>query len=411
VLGFAYIVPALLALVVAQGWRYGWVVRAWFVALTALMVQWAGERGWLPAALPHPDVLLSVAAFGLAIGAAGAVLAFEEDLRSYRLGWRQLVPFVTAAALFVTVIPRGHAAVDGRWGMPRQGLTSTLAFVDAASVRDGPMRVAWIGSRDVLPLSGATFDPDGSDGVSADGDLVLALTDDRSPRFTDRWAPTLSPVAQRTADLLREAVAGETVRLGRSLAPLGIRYLVFAEETSPVGRRDGDRRPTPPSLLRALDGQLDMERIERVNDAVRIYVNQSWFPARAALSTNADANAQSDTTGTAALTEQLGPATWRGPAPADGELFVATTFSDRWRLDIDGTEVKPRVAFGSAMAFPSSAGTATLSYRTPGSRHAALLVQAGLWLAVVVVTLLWRDRLRRREALVRLDDVTHRESE
>ncbi|TML18062.1 MAG: glycosyltransferase, partial [Actinobacteria bacterium] len=106
-LGFAYVVPALLALVVAQGWRYGWVVRAWFVALTALIVQWAGERGWLPAALPHPGVLLSVAAFGLAIGTAGAVLAFEEDLRSYRLGWRQLVPFVTAAALVVAVVPLG----------------------------------------------------------------------------------------------------------------------------------------------------------------------------------------------------------------------------------------------------------------------------------------------------------------
>ena len=408
-LGFAYIVPALLALVVAQGWRYSWVVRAWFVALTAWTVQWAGERGWLPVALPHPDVLLSVAAFGLAIGAAGAVLAFEEDLRSYRLGWRQLVPFVTAAALFLTVLPLGRAAVDGRWGMPRQGLTSTLAFVDTTSLRDGPMRVAWIGHRDVLPLSGATFDGDGSDGVSSDGDLVLALTDDRSPRFTDRWAPTLSPVAQRTADLLREAVAGETVRLGRSLAPLGVRYLVFTEETSPVGRREGDRRPTPPSLLRALDGQLDMERIERVNDAVHIYVNQSWFPTRAALATDADANAQDDTTGSAVLTERLGSASWQGPAPADGEIFVANTFSDRWQLEIDGNEVTPRVAFGYAMAFPSTSGTATLRYRTPGSRHAALLVQAGLWLAIVVVTVFWRDRLRRREALARLDDYVDRE--
>ena len=216
------------------------MVRAWFVTLTALLLQWAGERGWLPVSLPHPDVLLSVAAFGLAIGAAGAVLAFEEDLRSYRLGWRQLVPFVTAAALVLTVVPVGRAAVDGRWGMPRQGLTSTLAFADTAAERDGPMRVAWIGHRDVMPLSGATFDDTARDGVSADADLVLALTDDRSPRFTDRWAPPLSPVAQRTADALREAVSGETVRLGRSLAPLGVRYIVIAEETVarwPAGRR------------------------------------------------------------------------------------------------------------------------------------------------------------------------------
>ena len=53
-LGYAYVVPALLALFVAQGWRYSWVVRAWFVALTAWMVQWAGERGWLPVRVAAP---------------------------------------------------------------------------------------------------------------------------------------------------------------------------------------------------------------------------------------------------------------------------------------------------------------------------------------------------------------------
>jgi hypothetical protein len=401
VLGFAYLVPALLALVVAQGWRYGWVVRAWFVALTAWLLQWAGERGWLPAALPHPGVLLSIAAFGLAIGAAGAVLAFEEDLRSYSLSWRQLVPFVTAAALVLVVVPVGRVSIDGRWRMPRQGLTTTLAFLDAAAERDGPMRVAWIGQRDVMPLSGATFDADPTDGVSADTDLVLALTDDRSPRFIDRWAPPLSPVAQRTADLVREAVGGETVRLGRSLAPLGVRYLVLAEETSPVGRREGDRRPSPDSLVRALDGQLDMERIEQVNDAVRIYVNRAWFPARAALAPGADASTQDDVTGEAVLTDRLGPASWQGELPADREAYAALTYSERWHLDVDGAAARARVAFGSAMAFETSGGgTGTLRYETPSSRRQALLLQIGLWVAVIVVTVLWRDRLRRREASV-----------
>jgi hypothetical protein len=249
-----------------------------------------------------------------------------------------------------------------------------------------------------MPLSGSTFDTDARDGVSADGDLVLALTDSRSPRFTDRWAPPLSPVAQRTADLVREAVSGETVRLGRSLAPLGIRYLVIAEETTPVGRRAGDRRPAPAELLRALDGQLDMERIEQVNDAVHMYVNKSWFPARAALAPGADANSQDDITGSPVLREQLGPASWQGQVAADSEVFVATPFSERWQFDVDGAVVAPRIAFGYAMAFPSTPGTATLRYQTPGSRHEALLLQVGLWVAVVAVTLMWRDRLRRREA-------------
>jgi hypothetical protein len=294
-------------------------------------------------------------------------------------------------------------SVDGRWRMPRQGLTTTLAFVDAAAERDGPMRVAWIGQRDVMPLSGATFDADPTDGVSAEADLVLALTDDRSPRFTDRWAPPLSPIAQRTADVLREAVGGETVRLGRSLAPLGVRYLVLAEETAPVGRRAGDRRPTPEPLVRALDGQLDMERIEQVNDAVRIYVNKAWFPARAALAPGADANSQQDVSGEPVLTDRLGPASWAGDVPAEREIYVSQTYSERWHLDIDGERAPARVAFGSAMAFESKGGAATLRYDTPSSRHQALLLQIGLWVAVIAVIVLWRDRLRRREAAVGFD--------
>ena len=389
VLGFAYLVPALLALVVAQGWRYGWVVRAWFVTLTALLLQWAGERGWLPVSLPHPDVLLSVAAFGLAIGAAGAVLAFEEDLRSYRLGWRQLVPFVTAAALVLTVVPVGRAAVDGRWGMPRQGLTSTLAFADTAAERDGPMRVAWIGHRDVMPLSGATFDDTARDGVSADADLVLALTDDRSPRFTDRWAPPLSPVARRTADALREAVSGETVRLGRSLAPLGVRYIVIAEETSPVGRRAGDKRPAPRELVRALDGQLDMERIEQVNDAVRMYVNKAWFPARAVLAPGADANANDDVTGSAALPRAFGGGELAGAGAGRPRVVrrahVLRPLATRHRRQTGDTARRVRLRDG----IPHHCG-----HRHPSLRHARLAPRSAGAAGGVV------DRGRRRHALL-----------
>ena len=153
-----------------------------------------------------------------------------------------------------------------------------------------------------------------------------------------------------------------------------------------------------------------MERIEQVNDAVRMYVNNAWFPARAALAPNADANAQADISGSPVLTDRLGPASWRGAVPGNSEIFAATTFSERWELDIDGSAVTPRTAFGYGMAFPSTQGTATLRYHTPGSRHEALLLQMALWLAMVVVTLMWRDRLRRREASSRLAVHLDRES-
>ena len=147
-----------------------------------------------------------------------------------------------------------------------------------------------------------------------------------------------------------------------------------------------------------------MERIEQVNDAVRMYVNKAWFPARAVLAPGADANRETATShGSAARCPSVwGRRAGRARCRPTASFTPALTYSDRWQLDIDGKPVTPRAAFGYAMAFSTTAGTATLRYDTPGSRHEALALQVALWIAVVAVTLFWRDRLRRREAFVRV---------
>ena len=277
-LGYVYLLPGIFALLIAQEWRFSWALRGWFVALSAWLVQWAGERGWLPVALPHPDVLLAIAALGLTLAAACGVAAFEQDMRRYTLGWRQLVPFATAGALVLSVLPLAGATVDGRWGMPRQGLDSTFGFLDETD--GGSRQVAWIGQRDVMPVAGATFDEDPADKSTGDNDLVLAFTEDRGPRFVDRWSPPQSPIAARTAQALRAAAAGDTVRLGSDLAPLGVRYLVLPEYRTPIDRSPAEHFPLPPNLLRTLDAQLDLERIESINDAIRVYVNTAWVPVQ-----------------------------------------------------------------------------------------------------------------------------------
>jgi hypothetical protein len=112
---------------------------------------------------------------------------------------------------------------------------------------------------------------------------------------------------------------------------------------------------------------------------------------------------QTDVTGEPVLGDRAGPAAWQGDVPGEREVFASLSYSDRWRLDIDGEEAPARVAFGSAMAFESDGGAATLRYETPSSRRQALLLQIGLWVAVAAATVLWRDRLRRRERLVGFD--------
>src|SRR5205085_4396736 len=60
-LGWAFLVAALLPLLLAQGWRLGWAVRCWAVAILSVGVAWAGGRGWLPLHLQAPDVVLAPA--------------------------------------------------------------------------------------------------------------------------------------------------------------------------------------------------------------------------------------------------------------------------------------------------------------------------------------------------------------
>ena len=73
---------------------------------------------------------------------------------------------------------------------------------------------------------------------------------------------------------IEHAVAGDTSRLGRLLAPFGIRYVVTVEHLAPAPAVT----PTVPisaGVVRALGTQLDLERVEGINEAVTVYRNNS----------------------------------------------------------------------------------------------------------------------------------------
>jgi len=82
-------------------------------------------------------------------------------------------------------------------------------------------------------------------------------------------------------------------------------------------------------------------------------------------------------------------------------VYVAEAASSGWHLSVDGHTVPRQQAFGWANGFPvAQGGNATLSFRTPISRYAALVVQVGLWAVAVVLLVRWR---RERRAMVRAE--------
>ena len=63
-------------------------------------------------------------------------------------------------------------------------------------------------------------------------------------------------------------------------------------------------------------------------------------------------------------------------------------FDEKWSLFVDGSGVPAREACGVTTAYDvRRAGTAVLEYRSPASRTVSLVVQAALWVLVLVAAL------------------------
>src|SRR5690606_18770468 len=124
----------------------------------------------------------------------------------------------------------------------------------------------------VLPLAGRELEPGLARAVAVDGSVGLA----------ERWASPPGPGSDRLTEALRGGARGDTERLGRLLAPFGVRFLVLTEQAAPA-RTGAPRRPLPAGLVAAVDQQLDLRRISVSDPAVRVYENTAWLPIRSEL--------------------------------------------------------------------------------------------------------------------------------
>src|SRR5690606_29905854 len=196
------------------------------------------------------------------------VVAFQVDLPGYRFGWRQLAAGLAALALAVTIVPVLGAAFDGAWSMPRGDHSRALRFIDAEN-DETPFRVLWLGDPAVLPLGSWELEPG----------LAYATTDQGTPSTEDLWAGSDDGRTRLLADVVELARGGQTARLGRLLAPMGVRYVVVPERLAPAPFAD-ESRPVAPGLTATLDAQLDLEPLD-LPAGLRVYANQVAAPLRA----------------------------------------------------------------------------------------------------------------------------------
>ncbi len=414
-LALAFLVPLIVATLVARGWRLTWAARCGALVLGFGTLTLIGDRGNV--ALPEPGVLLVPVAAALAIAAACAVAAFDEDVKGGRIGWQQPVGLVTFVAIAIAVVPAVASVGSGQWRAPRPELAGTLGALPHDPPA-GDFRILYVGDARVLPIPGRTY---------RDG-LAFAISDDGPLDARDLWETKPGAAEALVVEALDAISRNTTLRAGHMLAPLGIRYIV-------VPIIDGLRStrtntiPEPVGLQDAFADQLDLRRSSYVSDLAIVYENTTVIPLRSTLS--GPAAEASQTAGAAALVgADLSGSTSAfvgqdhpdvaEDALAAGTLYYAVGNDNRWNLAVAGERVRARSAFGWSMAYEvPAAGPGRLSYATPTARRLFVGLQAVLWAGALVATSRfqgwrrwWLRRQRRAAAagelpVIRLDPPDH----
>ena len=191
-------------------------------------------------------------------------------------------------AIAVGIMPGVAAIGDGAWKTPTTTLGRLMNAWLVDEPADGDYRVLLVGDSRVLPVPSTEY----RDGIS------WALIDDGDLDVRDRWAPPDTDATEFINSALDEIASSSTLRAGRLLAPLGIRFVVIPEFDGVVSTTD---HPVPiaTGLSSSLDDQLDLANVSGGFPTLEIYENSAWI-ATTSLLAGAAAEASS-TAGTEAL--------------------------------------------------------------------------------------------------------------
>ncbi|KGA04369.1 MAG: hypothetical protein GM46_12810 [actinobacterium acAcidi] len=399
--------PTFISIVVARAQMVVWSTRALMMVVLTGAVLVLNDSGTINLSLPETGLMLAIIACGLALGAATlANIMFDETAIRPNGLWRSLGALSLVAAT-IGMVPAITGVVDGRWGQPETTLSQLLTQLPT-NPESGDYNVVFLGRSEVLPMAGKSINDAVAFAVSDDGELTLR----------DHWMPISSSLDESVSSAFSAVISDQTVRAGRLLAPLAIRYIVVPIVDG--GASTVERPlPAPDGLLASLSAQLDFRRVYTANDLV-IFENVAYIPSLAVIDENT--SLVSEQAGSEVLLSSqlasVAPLARSGDVesvPSQigvGTVHAAVPFDDGLALDIQGVKVKARVAFGGTSAFDLPIeGVARLTFDTPLLHFVLVTFQALLW-AVVVIALFDLGRFKRRIASTRLGEIVfHEETE
>jgi hypothetical protein len=243
--------PVLAAVALAKAWRLTWAIRAGVLVLVFGGVAIFADRGSMPIAMPEAGVLLAPVAVGVAIAAAAALAAFDLDVRGGSFGWRQPLGILSSVAVVIGIVPGAASLANGSFQTPTTPLAELLDASLPDASPDGDYNVLLLGDARVLPVPSTEY----RDGVS------WAIMNDGPLDFRDRWMPPTDTATSLVTTALDEMASSSTLRAGRLLAPMAIRFVVVPEFDGVVSTVN-DPLPPPAGLIASLEDQLDLVALQ-----------------------------------------------------------------------------------------------------------------------------------------------------
>ncbi len=413
VLALGLYIPVIAAVAIARAWRLTWAIRGGALVLVFLTGMVLASRGTLSFALPSTAMLAVPVALGLALSAAALAGGFGSDVLSRGFGWRQPVALIANAAMVLGLAPAVLAIGDGGWHVESTPLARLASTQFRADPEVGDYRVLYVGDPRVLPVPGREYAPG----------IGYVVTDSGGFDFTHRF--TLANTAGD--DAVERAIGliatGSTLRAGRLLAPLGIRFVVVPLTDGARSTVDDPIEP-PAGIVSALRAQLDLGDYQG-HPSLEMFINRAWFSVGAQLTGSTaeasreagdEALVRADLSGAVASMVGIDRGTSVPYEVQPGVVHVAIPFDPRFTLETDGEAngetIQARPGFGITTAFDIvDPGVGQVAYEQDATRGWWLTVQAVMWLLVLVVASGARSPFARRrtanvvdETLIVLDE-------
>ena len=380
-LGWGLLLAALFALAAARNWRLRLTVFAWVTALGSWLGAVMMARSGLFGGAGLELVLMpSVLAVSMAVGMG--VLAFEKDVLGSDFGSEQIFAGVAAVGLVIGLVPIGIASIDGRWFQPVGDFGSVLSPVDSGT----NFRTVWIGDPDVLPLSGWSLGHD---------NLAIGTSVGLNPTLSSRYRTEGGSGVDVLTAAIQAAIDGQSSRLGRILAPMGVKYVVVVDRPAPLPYTRA-RVSMPNDLVSALRSQVDLTPID-VNPAMAMFRVDGTWPLRSDISASEGVDKElkslrehlwSDPGLPPAVLGKNTGTRFTGELKSGTTIFQAVTADPGWDLRVNGSGVKRSDwrGWGQKLEVPTS-GHAVLKFTPPRTFRILQLLQLGSLIALIAVAL------------------------